>query len=153
MVDSVLGEDSARIFEANPFRTVQSLQDWSLHCLERVIKWMNSIHNETTHIMIRRVQDFIHNHFTGDTSLQTIADHVHLHPVYLSRLYKAETGEGISEYLLKLRMDKAEQLLTKTRKRIKDIAAQLGYDNTQYFIKVFKRQFGMTPREFRELHL
>jgi len=152
MIDAVLGEDSASLFEATPFRTVQSLQDWSLRCLARVIKWINSMHNETTHIMIRRVQDYLRNHFSGDTSLQTIADYVHLHPVYLSRLYKAETGEGISEYLLKLRMDKAEQLLTGTRMRIQDISAQLGYDNTQYFIKVFKRHFGTTPGEFRELH-
>uniref|UniRef100_UPI003B8A79DA helix-turn-helix transcriptional regulator n=1 Tax=Cohnella rhizosphaerae TaxID=1457232 RepID=UPI003B8A79DA len=63
---------------------------------------------------------------------------------------KKETGENISEYVLRLRMDKAVFLLKDSKYKIYEVAGLLGYKNPTYFIKVFKDRFGVTPQEFRE---
>lgn len=100
--------------------------------------------------LIYRVQTYIDENLNKDVSLQRIADYVYLHPVYLSKIYKMETGEGISDYISKLRMKKAKQYLLASNCKICDVAKKIGYQNTSYFIKVFKSFFGQTPQEFRQ---
>ena len=73
-----------------------------------------------------------------------------MHPTHVSKVFKRETGENISRYLLGLRMEKAVFLLKDIRYKIYDVASLLGYKNPAYFIKVFKEHFGVTPQEFRE---
>jgi two-component system response regulator YesN len=99
--------------------------------------------------IIAKVHHYIFEHLSGDVSLQTLADHVHIHPVYLSRIYKLETDETLSEYLHRIRMDKAAAMLKQTNERIYKIAQQIGFDNT-YFTRVFKKHFGITPQEYRD---
>jgi len=100
--------------------------------------------------VVQRVRQFIDERLASDVSLQAIADHVFLHPVYLSKVYKLETGESISDYLFRIRMDRAAYLLKNTHHKIYEITSMLGYQNVPYFIKVFKRHFGKTPQEFRD---
>lgn len=62
---------------------------------------------------------------------------------------KELTGLGIMEYVTRKRMYTAAGLLTKTRLHISEIAQKTGYPDNQYFSKVFKQNFGMSPREYR----
>jgi len=99
---------------------------------------------------IVRLQQFIAERLAEDLSLQRMADYIYMHPTHLSKIYKKETGEGISEYLTHLRMERAAQLLGSTDVKIYEIGCMTGYMNANYFIKVFRRQFGATPQEYRE---
>lgn len=108
--------------------------------------------NETMYNRISvviKVNEFIESRLSEDVSLQAIADHIYLNPGYLSKVYKLETGENISEYLYRLRMNKAADLLRNTRLKIFEISEKIGYQNTPYFIKVFKSHYGNTPQDFR----
>jgi len=100
--------------------------------------------------IIQKINEFVQTHLDGDISLQTIADHVYLHPAYVSKIYKLETGEGISDYIYRLRMEKAAHLLRQTNEKIHDIAKKTGYQNPSHFSRVFKKYFHLTPDEFRE---
>jgi len=84
-----------------------------------------------------------------DITLQTVADNVNLHPVYISNLFKQEAGENFSNYVLRLRMEKAVQMLKHKDLKISQIALEVGYQKPQYFIKLFKTHFGMTPQEYK----
>lgn len=148
-LEAIIGEDFGALLQPAPFRSVEQLREWTARVLGRVQADIHSGQGETTAYFVRRAQEYVEHNLAGDTSLQAVADFVCLHPVYLSRVYKSETGEGLSSYILRLKMEKAEKLLTESNKKVHEIAELLGYDNSPYFIKVFKKHFGWTPKEFR----
>ena len=75
---------------------------------------------------------------------------VYLSPAYLSRIFKQETGVTFNEYLNRVRLNKAKELLRRRELRMTDISLAVGYEDQSYFTKVFKRVAGMLPREYRE---
>ena len=91
---------------------------------------------------IQKAIDYIGFHFTEDISLNTVADFVYLNRDYLSRQFKKEVGINFSEYLMRLRMNRANQLLETTNMRISDIALSVGITNMSYFSTVFHKSFG-----------
>ena len=68
---------------------------------------------------------------------------------YLSRLFKARTGQTFSKYLISYRMKKAAELLLNESFRIGDVAQYVGYNDTSYFIQTFKKYYDMTPEQYR----
>ena len=72
-------------------------------------------------------------------------------PVYaLSKLVKAETGSTFKELLQQKRLTRAAKLIRETSLPISDIITAVGYDNTSFFYRVFRSEYGLTPREYRE---
>ncbi|WP_068787318.1 response regulator transcription factor [Paenibacillus phocaensis] len=129
--------------------SVQQLSEWALFILDK-IRYSDQTEQRTSRDKLTiKIRDYIDRNLST-ASLQTIADAVYLHPVYLSRLYKAETGEGISEYIQKQRMLKAAEMLKDESLKIYEISEQLGFKNAAYFSKVFREEYGKTPNEFRE---
>lgn len=105
--------------------------------------------NANTHLITTRLHQHILDNLGGDLSLNALSDVVHLNPSYLSRLYKQITGQGLTEYISDRKMDKAMELLDQTPLKIHEVANQIGLE-AGYFIKMFRRNTGMTPQEFRE---
>jgi len=81
--------------------------------------------------------------------LTQISEKVGLHPSYLSKIFKDETGATLSEYWTKARMERAMELIRNTDMKVYEVAEQVGYATPHYFIKIFIRHFGMTPHEYR----
>ena len=129
--------------------SVQQLSEWALYLVEKLRLSDQAEQRSSREKLTWKINEYIDGHL-GTASLQTIADAVHLHPVYLSRLYKAETGEGISDYIHKQRMLRAVHLLKDDSLKIYAISEQLGFKNAAYFSKVFREKYGMTPNEYRE---
>jgi two-component system response regulator YesN len=77
---------------------------------------------------------------------------LNLHKVYLSRLFKEETGMTLTGYILKVRMDKAMELIESTNMKFYEIGEKVGYDNTQRFFVAFKKYTGVTPKKYRLDH-
>lgn len=111
---------------------------------------MQSLTKGSRHAIIRQIQAYIEEHLDQDVSLRAIADHVYLNPAYLSQLYKLLTGEGLGEYIYRLRMEKAAFYLQNSADKVYEVGLRLGYRNPSYFIKMFKRYFHRTPMEFRD---
>lgn len=70
---------------------------------------------------------------------------------FLSRLFREHTGQTLTEYAMEKRMERAKELLRDDRFNITQISAKLSFENPQYFARVFKRECGMTPTEWRQL--
>ena len=131
------------------FHTIAQLRSWTNNVyLAYKLIMLGRVQDSRTGI-IQKVQEYASQHL-AEASLQTIADQVYLNPSYLSKVYKLETGEGISEYLSRLKMETAAHLLRSSSDKIYEIAATIGYLKTSYFIKLFKDRYGVTPQEFRE---
>jgi two-component system response regulator YesN len=75
------------------------------------------------------VQSFVQHNLSIDISLQRIAEHVYLHPSSLSKIYRAETGQSITDYIFQVRMGSAEHLLLHSRHKVQDVAAACGYQS------------------------
>lgn len=84
-----------------------------------------------------------------DASLEDAAVLVNLSPSYLSRIFKEHCGTGFLDYLTRVRMEKACELLNDIRYKSYDIAYYIGYDNPKNFSRAFKAYFGKTPKEYR----
>jgi two-component system response regulator YesN len=69
---------------------------------------------------------------------------------HLSYLFKKETGQSFSEYLTARRIEKACALLERSRMKIYEVAANCGYSDTNYFLKLFRRSVGTTPAQYRK---
>jgi two-component system response regulator YesN len=146
----LIGGDYDRLTEGIPFRTVNQLREWSMRALQRIKADMDQETKDSRVSLINEIRSFIDQHISKDVSLQTIAEHVHLHPVYVSKIYKLETGDNLSDYVHRVRMAKAEYLLKHSQDKIYEIAAQLGYQRPHSFNHAFKKHYGMTPQEYRD---
>ncbi|MGC5772861.1 response regulator transcription factor [Paenibacillus pabuli] len=99
--------------------------------------------------IVDKVQTYIEEHLSHGLSLDELGKVAHLHPVYLSKLFKQETGENVSNYISRKRLDKASRLLQDSELRVADIAQMVGYKKNQYFIQLFKVEYGVTPYQYR----
>jgi YesN/AraC family two-component response regulator len=91
----------------------------------------------------------IDKRFTKDVSLEEIADAIGCSTTTISRIVKNVTGMGFVEYLTKKRMDYAEELLTGTALIVSSISEMVGYNDPNYFIRIFKKTYGYTPNKYR----
>lgn len=99
--------------------------------------------------IVDKVQTYIEDHLSHGLSLDELGKVAHLHPVYFSKLFKQETGENVSNYISRKRLEKASQLLQDSELRVADIAQMVGYRKNQYFIQLFKVEYGVTPYQYR----
>lgn len=132
-----------------PFRSLSQVIDWA-ECLANDMreKLDKDISNQQQDV-IQVIQAFVEKNLSI-VSLQSVADHVGLHPVYVSKLFKQIWGVSLSEYILRVKMDHAVSLLRQSQDKVYEISEKLGYSNSQYFIKVFKEKYQMTPQEYRD---
>lgn len=102
------------------------------------------------HEIVEAATEYINQHFSEDLTVFTLAEQFHVARNYFSRLFKKEMGEGCNEYITRKRIEKAKQLLTDSRLKTYEIAEQIGYHDTNYFSLAFKKNTGMSPKEFRD---
>ena len=87
--------------------------------------------------------------YCSNISLKELATTYQKNEKYLGRLFQKELGTSFHEYLMQLRLHKAESLLLQGRDNIIDIAFDCGFNNISYFNRSFKKKHGMTPKEYR----
>ena len=80
---------------------------------------------------------------------EMIADMVHLSAGHLSQIFRHHTGQPMPDYIRNVRLNNAIELMRSSRETLDHIARKSGFLNTSYFYRAFKRQFGVTPAEFR----
>ncbi|MDD6484451.1 MAG: response regulator [Clostridiales bacterium] len=101
---------------------------------------------------IEEVVNYVDEHFCEDISLKWLAKKFCIEHKYLSKLFKKYVNKGYVEYITQKRMDAAKKMLGEEKLTISEIARSLSYDEPNYFTVVFKRNVGITPREYRVKH-
>ena len=99
--------------------------------------------------IIQQIKDYIKMNLYEDISLNLLAAKFFLNPSYLSQLFKNETNENYMDYMVKLRIDKAKKLLGDQNLKIQDISEIVGYSDSKYFGRLFKKHVGVLPSEYR----
>lgn len=103
--------------------------------------------------LIRKAIEFIRINLDGDLSLDTISDAINASPYELSKQFKKQTGESITEYINKQRINEAVYILENQNISITDTAYMVGFNDVNYFTKVFKKIKGLTPSQYRKARI
>lgn len=139
-----------KLEEQSSLNDILSLMEEAIYDYTNRVSHANKVkYSATTTTCIH----FIENHIYSDITLEQLSDICHLSPNYLSSLFKKEVGISFSEYIQQQRIDEAKKLLTFTNYPILDIGSLLNFTDQSYFIKVFKKFTGITPKQFRNKHL
>ena len=96
------------------------------------------------------ISNYIEENYANTTlSVDSIAQAIHLSPNYISHLFKKEMNDAPSVYINKVRIEKAKILLRTGNRTLSDIAAAVGYSDSNYFMRIFKKLTGTTPSGYR----
>lgn len=122
------------------------------HFLTRVQEALHKRRDERRESrVVEKIKSFIHRHYQTEIKLSRLAEEVFLSPSYLSKLFHAETGQTITDYLISYRIERAKALLLENNGlKTYEIGEKVGYPDPAYFNKIFKKTVGVTPREYRE---
>ena len=96
-----------------------------------------------------QVQEYIEKNYSKKITLNDIAEELHANSSYLSRLYKKESGQNLFDVILKKRIEKAKVYMETTDRKIYEISQSVGFDDTGYFSRIFKRYTGVSPKEYQ----
>lgn len=100
--------------------------------------------------IVKKVEEYIRINDNQLLSLNDVAQVMYLNASYLSKIFREETGETFTKYLMKLRVEKAIELMNDPTLKIYEIAQIVGYEDIQYFSKMFKSITGVSPIKYRE---
>ncbi len=116
------------------------------------MEWENSIKAKTTKIkeLIDISVKYIENNYERDTTLNDVAKYVFLSQSYFARMFKKEKGISPINYLLKVRIERAKELLLSSEMKASEIAAAVGFSNQQRFNEIFKKYTQLTPIQYRK---
>lgn len=123
--------------------------------VERMIEQINEdispkiAYNEDWKDLYEKLNDYINLHYREDISLSEIAELFHANASYLSRLYKAKAGINVSDDIIRKRINKAKECLM-TDMKINDVAEYVGFNDPAYFSRLFKKQTGISPRDYKK---
>ena len=128
------------------------LQDMAAAAMQQLSQyWESSSSMVPYSASVRSIMDFISIHYMEpDLCIESISRHVLLSVSYVCSIFKSETKQTVNQYLTAYRIQKAKQLLQDSRYRVVDIMLRVGFNNANYFSKVFRKLEGCTPSEYRE---
>lgn len=98
---------------------------------------------------LKQAVDWIQEHFDEPVNLEAVAEQAGISSRYLRKYFSEVMGKTCIQYITELRMEKAKHLLWETNESILNIAMETGYENAQYFSRVFRREEGITPKTYR----
>ncbi len=131
-------------------KSLDEIKTWFLSKISSSCKNIVQSKEKQCSSSIEKAKTYILQQYNNDISLDDVSREVDISPYYFSKLFKEETGENFIEYLTAVRIEKAKQLLMNSSFSMKEICGEVGYADPNYFSRIFKKNVGVTPTEFKE---
>jgi len=148
--DLNVGNNLNFITEIFNHESIDDVKKWFERLCHRIIEYINLQRQDSTDILADMGYEYIKkNYHQSDLSLKMISDQLHISSSYFSSIFKKFTGDSFTNILIKIRMEKAKELVLTTNKKIFEIAQETGYTDQHYFSYCFKRYFQVSPNEMR----
>lgn len=120
-------------------------------CCDYLINLIRQQNNNRNFAVKQRINQYLKENSAKSITLKNLSEHLNLSMQYVSKIFKEEFGENLTEYVTKQRIEQSKNLLLQTKDPISNIAIKIGYSDSNYFCRIFKKQTGLTPKEFRKL--
>lgn len=153
--DGHIGRLFKLLYEEHTEKPMGYLETMRCYLIAIIIHIMRQIqapdYTEGESEMIRYTMDYVQKNFMDKLSLGEITQKFNYSLAHISHTFKKETGMTFQDYVQQVRIRESCRLLINTDKKVSEIALLVGYSNIQFFNEVFRRQTGMSPREFRRM--
>jgi len=144
----IVDEDKSYLLNINSIDEYLALENLCRERIVHVIKSIRELQKKKINRVIVNAKLFIDENFTDEITLEEVSKVVCVSPQYFSRLFKEETSENFIEYLTKVRIDRAKELMKNSNLSIKEICYKTGYADPNYFSHIFKKTEKLTPSEY-----
>ncbi|WP_028242796.1 response regulator [Pseudobutyrivibrio ruminis] len=121
---------------------------WFVEKIKAAAFWVSNRHEEQSMSAVNKAKQYIDENYMKELTLDDVSRVVNISSYYFSKVFKEETGENFIDYLTKLRIEAAKNLLKTTNKSMKEIALEVGYPDPNYFSRNFKKYTGKTPTDY-----
>ncbi len=130
--------------------SIEKFGELTEYTLNKVLEFRDTRVEKKYDSIIKKAKEYIHsNYANSNISLISVASYVNVSPSHFSTIFSQEAGENFIEYLTKVRVKKAMELLKTTSLKSSEIAYNVGYNDPHYFCYIFKKAIGITPKEYR----
>lgn len=140
IVDSIEASNFAKVKEA------------TMNLCLKSIDYIYSLKSDNIKGAMKDIERFIKQHYMEDINLKLISQKFYMNSVYLGQQFKKCFGTYFNDYLNEIRITEAKKLLTRTNKRVYEIAQCVGFKNTDYFVGRFEKCTNMTPSEYKSVN-
>lgn len=110
-------------------------------------------HIPTQYLFLKPAIEFLHQHLSDKVYIEEVSALCNISESYFSKCFNKAFGMSFSAYQNRLKLLKAEELITTTNKNINQISDELGYENASYFIRVFKKEYNVTPAMYKQRYI
>ncbi|MBC8078791.1 MAG: response regulator [Gorillibacterium sp.] len=149
-LEEIIDSETVKYFKGKPILHIAQLEQWALDVLASLQSRFSKASSNYNELVVKKIQQYIQPNLDKDLSLVTLAQMVYMHPNHLSKQFKLFTDLTVSQYIYHQRMQLAAEMLKHGECRIYHIGTQIGYPNTNWFIKKFKDYYNLTPQEYRD---
>lgn len=132
--------------------SLKEIVDWFEWIIIDFTAYIGHAYAEKNNKYVKQAIRLMEKQYCDNISLTSVAEQLQLSPSYFSRIFKENTGQSFSDYIMTARIESGKRMLVESQALIKEIGERLGYHKTNYFIKVFKESTGLTPGEYRRMH-
>jgi two-component system response regulator YesN len=136
--------------QVNALQDVRQIRDWFLDHMTSIAGTIHNQAEEKDESTVARACKYIQEIFRQELSLDDVSKEVNVSPYYFSKLFKAEEGVNFIDYLTALRIEEARKMLSGDEFAVKEVGARVGYQDPNYFSRIFKKNTGYTPTEYKE---
>ena len=149
-LDKLLGLNYSFISELAEKNRFEDICSWIVKVLDTFLDTVYESRNIKNSALLGEAVRYIRENYNENLSLEDVAQKVFISPYYLSHLFREELGITFLEYLTRIRIEEAKKLLQDRSLTIFDISARVGYEDPGYFSKVFKKNMGVSPNQYRK---
>ncbi|HQM39836.1 MAG TPA: response regulator [Clostridia bacterium] len=135
----------------NELISIDDMKSFILGIIKEITQAIEESDSKQNNFLVNKGLRYIKEGVYEDVSLVTIAERLQIHPNYLSKIFKQVTDESFTEHVIRFKMNEAKKLLKTTNAKVYEISDKLGYKDVAHFTKLFKKHFGISPTEYRQL--
>lgn len=132
------------------FDTIFDMQMWMKNIFYAIMDYLSEKKDNHNKKIINEIFKIIEANYSKNLTIADISNEIYLSSNYISMIFKKETGENFTDYLVRHKLEKARQMLKETNLKVYQIGNRIGYSNISYFCSIFKNYYGVSPGEYRE---
>lgn len=152
-IENVYGENFSPYSEIKEKYSFEMIRNWVFDIFEKALKYTNKEKLTKSKKITKKALEYIEMHYNNnELNLEKIAENVFVNSSYLRRVFRNELNKTVIEHIIDLRMKHAKELITSSNIKLSDIAQLVGYSDSSYFSKCFKKYYGVTPSEFENIN-